>query len=175
MQYAILVALIAPFLLLFSIVYWSLRNGISPTPSSRAQIATILQAIPDNTTGVIFELGSGWGTLAMALAKALPQCRIIGVENSPLPYAVSRLLARIFSRKNLNLMHADMLRVPLEDASLVVCYLYPGGMRKLKPVLEKLRKGTVVISNTFSVPEWKAERVLTVKDVYRSPVYLYRL
>jgi trans-aconitate methyltransferase len=161
-------------LILFSIVYRSVRNGISPTPSSGRQIAAILQALQHDLSGTIYELGSGWGTLAIALARKFPDCRIVGIENSAVPYAVSQLLRLLFRQQNLSLRYGDMLQQPLVDATVVVCYLFPGGMQKLVPVLERLSRGTWIISNTFAIPGWKAADVLAAKDVYRSPIYVYR-
>lgn len=49
------------------------------------------------------------------------------------------------------------------------------GKRKLKPKLERLQPGTIVISNTFSIYGWTAAQTLQVRDLYRSPVYIYRI
>ena len=67
------------------------------------------------------------------------------------------------------------MEVSLDDAALIVCYLFPGGMRKLKPKLEMLPTGTIVISNTFSISGWVPEQTFQAQDLYRSPVYVYRV
>jgi trans-aconitate methyltransferase len=167
--------LVLPLLFLLSVVYWSIRNGISPTPSSSKQTDIILKAVPAELHGSIYDLGSGWGTLAIALAKRFPHCHTTGIENSPIPYAISRMLALFYGLKNLDFLRANFLDLPFEDASLIVCYLYPEGMKKLKSRLEGLRPGTIIISNTFSVPDWKPAETLLAQDVYRSPVYVYVL
>jgi hypothetical protein len=62
------------------------------------------------------------------------------------------------------------------DAKLILCYLYPGGMRKLKPKLEQeLRPGTLIISNTFSIPGWEPVQVLPAEDFFHSAVYVYKM
>jgi hypothetical protein len=56
------------------------------------------------------------------------------------------------------------------------CYLYPGGMQKLKPKLEReLSPGTLVISNTFSIPGWVPAEVFHGEDFFHSPVYVYKV
>ena len=169
------VLLILPLLCLCSILFWSLRNGISPTPTSARQTETVLRAIPGNLIGPIYDLGSGWGTLVIAIARHFPELKIVGIENSPIPYITSRILHLFYRQKNVTFIRADFLDCALDDAALVVCYLFPGGMRKLKPKLERLQPGTIVISNTFSIYGWTAAQTLQVHDLYRSPVYIYRI
>jgi hypothetical protein len=167
------VLLLLPLICLCSILFWSVRNGISPTPTNGKQKELLLRAIPHNPAGPIYDLGSGWGTLAIALAKRFPENKIIGIENSPIPFIVSRLAHLFYGLKNLRFIRGNFMNVPFEDAAVIVCYLFPGGMKKLKPKLETLRAGTIVISNTFSIYGWKPERTLQAQDLYRSVVYVY--
>ena len=43
-----------------TVVLYTLLYGISPAPSSPVAKKLILKAIPQDTPGKIFELGSGW-------------------------------------------------------------------------------------------------------------------
>lgn len=168
--------LLVPLVILLSVVYFSLRNGISPTPSSRKQTKAILRLIPSDVSGTVYDLGSGWGTLALAVAKHLPQCHVIGFESSPIPYAISVILASFSQTRNLKFLRVDFLKTSVADAKLVLCYLYPGGMQKLKPKLEReLRPGTLVISNTFSIPGWQPVQVQSAEDFFHSTVYVYKI
>ncbi len=165
-----------PLIIAISIVYWSVLNGISPTPTTQKQKEEIFGLIPSNPSGNVYEIGSGFGTLVIALAKRLPNCRIIGIENSPFPFVVSRMLIRLSGVSNVELRWKNFVSVNLSDASLIVSYLHPGGIRKLKPKLEtEVRENTPVICNTFSIPGWDPETVVRVNDLYHSPIYLYRI
>ena len=63
----------------------------------------------------------------------------------------------------------------ITSASVVICYLYPGAMRRLKGKFEKeLSKGAIVVSNTFAIPGWRPMRVIEADDLYRTPLYVYR-
>lgn len=172
----IVCALAVASYILISIVIWSWRNGISPMPTSRKAKRCLLELLPKEVQGDIFELGSGWGTLAFPLARRYPHCKVVGYETSPVPFWFSKL-RQVFARTpNLHLQHHDFFQEPLHEASLLVCYLYPGAMRQLKVKLaQELRPGTVVISNTFSIPGWKAEEIREVGDIYYTKVYLYRI
>lgn len=162
--------------ILLSIVIWSYRLGITPTPTSSKAKRCLLKALPDKLEGKILELGSGWGTLAVPLAKTYKNCSVIGYEISPLPFFVSWVRVRFSGVSNLKLLRQDFFKVDMSDASLIVCYLYPGAMRKLKEKFEKeLKPGTYVISNTFAIPGWQPISVHEVNDLYRTKIYVYRI
>lgn len=159
-----------------SVVTWSLKNGISPMPSSSKAKLSLLSLLPVNLGGNVYELGSGWGTLLIPLAKKYPHCQMTGFETSPLPFWSSRLWLSMTNLSNVKLARKDFFFVDLSDASLIVCYLYPGAMKKLNAKFDaELKPGTLVISNTFAVPEWKAESILEIHDLYRTKIYLYRI
>ena len=88
---------------LISIVFTSLRVGISPMPSSRKAQQAIISAIPQNTEGLIFDLGSGWGNVVLPLARSFPLATIRGVEVSLIPWAVSQIRASLSGPSNLNI------------------------------------------------------------------------
>ncbi len=174
-----LILVLAAFALLLG---YTIRTGISPVPTTPRVAAEIFAAsppeslIPPEAGGVVYELGSGWGNLAMALAKRFPERAVVGYELSPLPWLVSRLLLRLRPRPNLALRRADFMAADLSDAALVVCYLYPGAMRRLREKLEReLPAGALVVCNAFLVPGWRPTSVRHAADQYASPVYLYRM
>ncbi len=157
-------------------VAYTFVAGISPVPTNRRVRATLLGALPARIEGTIFELGSGWGTLALPLARRYPARPVEAYEISPVPWAFSRLRALLARAPNLAIHRADFHRASLEEAALVVCYLYPGGMRRLRPKLAaELPAGALVVSNFFAVPGWEPLVVLRADDLEGSPVYLYRL
>jgi len=179
-------------LAVLQIVYASWRNGISPMPASapvRRQAARLLRELcrqPDG--GVLVEAGSGWGTLALALAKRCPGWRIVGIENSFVPYGVSRLaawLARAGRRRahsgptaesGIFFARIDLNTYDYSRADAVVCYLYPGAMARLGPRLaEQLKPGALIISICFAIPGRQADQVVTCNDLYRTPIYCYRI
>lgn len=158
-----------------SIVWWSWRNGISPMPTSHKAKRCLFAHLPSKCTGNIYELGSGWGTLVFSLAKQYPNCQVIGLETSPFPFMVSKILLLFKRLPNVHLKRRDFFSISLKEASLVVCYLYPKAMQKLKIKFEKeLAPGTWVISNTFSVPGWVPLAIYEVNDLYRSKIYVYQ-
>lgn len=159
-----------------SVVYYTLRCGISPMPSSTKATRIMVETLADVEPGAkIIELGSGWGNVATAIARTCPQARVEGYERSPLPFLFSVLACRFSQPANPSFHRKDFMKADFGDADAVVCYLYPGGMSRLRGKLEQeLRPGALVVSNTFAVPGWKPERTVRVGDVYGTRVYVYR-
>ncbi len=162
------------------ILFHTLVTGVPPTPTSggvRRTLFRVLEEIPPHDPqGVVYELGSGWGGLAFAIARRYPRATVRGIEASLLPWAASRLRLALRPQANLIFRRGNFHDCPLGDAALVVCYLFPEGMKKLKPKLEaELADGALVASNTFAMAGWKPERMARAGDIYSSPVYLYRM
>jgi len=159
------------FGMVFSIVLWSLRMGIAPMPTTQKAKRALLSLLPPECEGVVYELGSGWGNLAWALAKRYPKAQIRAYEMSPIPYFFAKLC---FSAPNLHYFRRDFRDISLKNADLIVCYLYPGAMQQLKVKFEQeLKPGTFIASNTFAIPGWKPEKAVKLDDLYRTPIYLY--
>ena len=160
---------------LVSIVVHSLRVGISPMPSSRAAIDAVLRLVPSDTNGVVYELGAGWGGLAVALARQVPNARVVAYESSPVPFAVMWLRHHLLRRTvNLELRFGDFGSCSLRDASVVVCYLWPGAMTQLDERFRaELSVGTLIVSNTFALRGWQPQTEVVLDDVYRTRIYRY--
>jgi hypothetical protein len=176
METIISLGVMALFILIAgSIVYYSSKNGITPVPTlDRAKQGMLGLLAQRKINGNIYELGSGWGTLAIALAKKYAHSNVVGYENSIVPYLFSQIRNLFTGCRNLNLVRKDFYTTPLNDADLVVCYLYAGAMEKLRTKFEsELKKDAIVVSNTFAVPYWRPVEEIVVDDIYRTKVYLY--
>jgi len=163
---------LAVVLVVIAVVFaYTMKTGISPVPTSPRVKRAVLKSVPDDMHGTVYELGSGWGTLAIPLAKRFPDRVVVGYEISPLPWAFSRLWQAIAGVPNLSLRRTDFRNVYIADAGLVVCYLFPSAMEALRLKFEaELRPGTVIVSNFFAIRGWEAESERTAEDLYASKV-----
>lgn len=159
-----------------SLIASTLRLGISPMPTSRKAREAMLGLIPPDTRGVVHELGAGWGGLALALSRHCREARVVAWERSPVPWAVARLRARLAGLENLEVRYADFLGADLSGASVLVCYLFTGGMAALDEKLRRELPGAAVgvVTNTFLLRGWTPEATVTVDDLHRSTVARYR-
>lgn len=165
-------ALVAMVLIFIS----TLATGASPMPTSSVVRETMLAALPTEIDGPIYELGAGWGGLALALAGRYPASPVRAFEVSILPWAFSRARLWVQGRANLSFQLKNFHRADLSQAALVVCFLTPPIMEKLKPKLEaELQAGALVVSNTFAFRGWRPIDTRTVPDVHATNVYLYRV
>jgi len=158
------------------IVAVTLRTGAPPLPTSPAVRDVMLDMLPGTLGGPVHELGSGWGGLALALARRYPGVQVVGYEISPLAWAFSLLRRMVSGVPNLTFRFQDFLAADLGGGGLVVCFLATPLMERLKPKLEaELPAGALVLSNTFAIRDWRPAAVRTVPDVHRSRIYLYRI
>ncbi len=140
-------------------------------PSSRVAKRAIIEALPSNINS-IYDLGSGWGGLVFSLARARPGCRVHGYELSWLPWLYSSILC--LGHHHVKLHRKNFYKISLADADLIVCYLYPGAMKKLETQFaQQLRPGTIVITNTFTLPSWIPLKTIALNDFWKSSIYVY--
>lgn len=162
-------------LIVLSVVYSTLRTGISPMPSSKQARDVILHWL-DEVDGIrIVELGSGWGNLLIPIARRFPDKVIVGYELSLIPFWVSQFLKYLFRLHNIQILRRDFLNADLSGTDVLICYLYPGGMKSLKNKIQSDNLRPIVISNTFALEDIKPERMIRLNDIYGSPLYLYKI
>lgn len=172
------------FFIIFSLAVLSIildtwRLGISPMPSSRKAKQAIVHFLKNQPRksyppGKIYDLGSGWGGILRELGAINIGRPIVGYEGSWIVYWLSKCLSYRLSKcliKRQNFFTAD-----LSDAAIIICYLYPKAMSQLQQKFRKeLQKGTIIISNTFALHEFKPIKVIPLHDIYHSMVYVYRI
>ena len=172
-DYFILVIVVTGVLV--SLLY-SLITGISPVSSTFKSRRKIILTVEPEQEGFIYELGAGWGALAFPLARRCPGATIVAYELSPFPWLFLKLRALLFGPRNLKIVRRNFLKDDLSNASLVVCYLFPGAMTKLssKLVME-LKPDAAVISNTFEIPAWTPCAIQNLEDVMCPQIFHYKM
>ena len=159
-----------------SVIVYTLRYGISPMPTSPRVRRELFRLLPEDPGGPVAELGAGWGTLAFPLARRWPEQTVTAYEISPMPWLFSRGRLLVRPCSNLRVVRRDFFAADLHGTALVVCYLYPGAMNRLRAKFEaELSPGAAVLTHTFAVPGWVPETVVRAPDLYRTPIYLYRV
>jgi len=164
---------------MLSILYSTLMLGISPMPSSAKAYHAMMTLVDETGTGTIIDLGSGWGNFVIQIAKQHPHRQVIGYELSLLPWFTSIVMKKILGLKNLSVYRENFYHTKLPVASVLVCYLYPEAMEKIKAklLLEK-PKIDFLISNNFALPAWPSQpldKTIKINDFYQSPIYLYHI
>jgi predicted RNA methylase len=154
-----------------SIIWNTLSLGIGPVPSTPRVRKAVLAMVPSTLEGELHELGAGWGGLALALARHCPRARVIAWERSLVPFLVL-LVRQKLGVANLEVRYADFFTARFEQATAIVCYLFPEAMRRLDPCLRaSCRRDTLIVSHTFALRGWEPVETSVVEDLYRTPVY----
>ena len=168
--------LIAAVFITVSLIYNTVKLGISPMPSSKNATKAMMKLVDETGTGAIIDLGSGWGNFVIPMARRNPQRQIIGYELSLLPWLSSTLLKKVFGLKNLTLYRQNFLNANLPTAAVLVCYLYPMAMDRIKrKLMLEQPKIDFLISNNFALPSCQAIKVIPLDDFYKSPIYFYKI
>ncbi|HDR9181087.1 TPA: methyltransferase [Burkholderia vietnamiensis] len=135
-------------------------TGVPTLSSGRSEvddIVALLEHAKLPQPALIVDLGSGWGALVVALARAFPDAAVQGVEISFFPYLVSRLRRRHLP--NVSLKWGNFIHSDLGNTDAIVCYLMPGAMAKLDDFFDiALEPGTVIV-NIFQFRQRRASAV----------------
>ncbi|OSQ32306.1 cyclopropane-fatty-acyl-phospholipid synthase family protein [Thalassospira sp. MCCC 1A03138] len=156
------------------ILIYAIRLRTVPMPSGRKARNEIISYLPNEPCRVV-DFGSGWGDLAISIARARPDITVTGVELSPLPYAVSRIRARLAQLENLSLVRADFRKRDQDPGDVVVCFLDPRVMADVGDVLnQRMAPGGIVLSRAFAIPGWQAFGEIPMQSE-SDILYLYRI
>jgi SAM-dependent methyltransferase len=132
-------------------------------PTDTALVRAMLEAARVKRGDLVYDLGCGDGRIVIAAVKRYG-ARGVCVDIDPARIAESRHnadTAGVTSR--MKIRRADLFETDLRTATVVTLYLLPQLNERLRPKLfRELRPGSRVVSNSFDMGEWKADRVLTV-------------
>ncbi|UCD08630.1 MAG: class I SAM-dependent methyltransferase [Dehalococcoidales bacterium] len=140
-------------------------------PTMSEFIEGFFKLAPVSSSDVVYDLGSGDGRLLFAaLENGAGRC--VGIDIDLKKVNEARELAREKGLDNkVTFVEGDFLDVDLSEATVILCYLFPEALRALRPKFEReLRPGTRIVSEVFSVPKWKENKV---KEVNRKNFNLY--
>lgn len=163
---------LAAFVVL-ALVYWSSFRTQVPlflsNPRTAARVAALL---PRDRAPRLLDLGSGTGSLLRPLAGLRPDCRCEGIEAAPLPYLLSRLLAR--RQANVSVARGDFWKIPWSGYDLVYAFLSPVPMSAVwDKARAEMRPGALLVSNSFPVDGVTPDAVLDVDDRRCTRLYCY--
>jgi uncharacterized protein (TIGR03000 family) len=149
-------------------------------PTPQKVVDRMLQMAKVTKDDVVFDLGCGDGRVVITAAKKYG-ARGVGVDIDPERVQESLENARAAQVGNLvEIRQGDALKVKdLERATVVVTYMLPEFMEKLRPILRKqLQPGTRIVAHDYPVPGWEPADTVTVPGSReRNPhtLYLWRV
>ena len=141
---------------------------------SSAPVAEAVSALIGKQSMRVLDFGSGTGKLLLPLARRFPGHRFEGVEAALIPYLISRILLMRF--KNVSIRLGSFWNQSLSGYDVVYAFLSPAPMPELwEKAKREMRKGTLLISNSFEVPGQIASSIIEVDDSRKSRLFVYRI
>lgn len=163
---------LAGFVLLL-LVFWRTDRSRVPLYLSNAATADTLLTMLPATPCHVADLGCGNGALLAKLARARPDCEFLGIEHAPLPWLWARLATSRLA--NCRIRRGDFWRQPLGLFDVVYVFLSPAPMGRLWAKAQaEMRPGSLLISNSFVVPDVDPEAVIQVADRRATRLLRYR-
>jgi release factor glutamine methyltransferase len=108
-----------------------------PRPETEELLEWAVEQADRRERGLVVDVGTGSGCLAIALAKRLPKARVAAVDISAEALAVARRNAELNGvAARIEFLEADLLGFPVEGASLIVAnlpYVRSGDIEGLEP------------------------------------------
>jgi len=130
-------------------------------PTSQALVEKMLDMAEVTPKDYVMDLGSGDGRTVIAAAERGATAR--GIEFNPDMVALARDSAmREGVADRASFAKADLFGADLSRASVITMFLLPDINLKLRPKLLALKPGTRVVSNTFTMGDWEADRTESV-------------
>jgi len=136
-----------------------------------AEISQQLEKVPDGQK--IVDLGSGWGTLLLPLAKKFPQHQFIGLERAFTPFHISCIRARKIP--NLQFLREDFFSYNLEQINIVLMFLIGFMMpRVTEKCLKEMSKGAKIYAVRFPLKDVEPCQIIDLGNKMER-LYIYEM
>jgi SAM-dependent methyltransferase len=130
-------------------------------PTPQALVDKMLDMAKVTASDYVIDLGSGDGRTVITAAKR--GARAHGIEYNPDMVELSRRNAASEGvAEKASFAQADLFKSDFSRASVITMFLLPDINLKLRPKILGLKPGTRVVSNSFTMGEWTADKTASV-------------
>jgi SAM-dependent methyltransferase len=140
------------------------RNPDVPfVPTSEQAVQAMLKLAGVTKSDIVYDLGCGDGRIVVAAAKDFG-ARAVGIDIDPQRISEARENARKARVEDkVRFEENDLFQADIHEATVVTLFLLAHINLKLRPkLLQDLKPGTRIISNTFDMGDWKPDKELTL-------------
>ena len=145
-------------------------------PTTETAVQAMLKLGEVKKTDVVYDLGCGDGRIVIAAAKNYG-ARGVGIDINPVRINEAKENAKKAGVEKLaRFEENDLFEAKIGEATVVTLFLLPNINLKLRPkLLQDLKPGTRVVSNTFDMGDWKPEKEFIVPDTEVDTYLSHRL
>jgi SAM-dependent methyltransferase len=130
-------------------------------PTPQAVVDKMLDMAKVTPKDFVMDLGSGDGRTVITAAKR--GSNALGVEYNPDMVELSKRNAEKEGvTAKAQFMKADLFETDFSKAQVITMFLLPDINLKLRPKILKLRPGTRIVSNTFTMGDWEPDEKATI-------------
>jgi SAM-dependent methyltransferase len=142
-------------------------------PTTEEAVQAMLKLAGVKKSDVVYDLGCGDGRIVVTAAKTIG-ARGVGIDINPVRIQEARDNAKKAGVESLvRFEENDLFVADIHEATVVTLFLLPQVNLKLRPkLLKDLKPGTRVVSNTFDMGDWKAEKETEVDGNGDEDTYL---
>jgi hypothetical protein len=129
-------------------------------PTPEGLIDKMLEAAKVSDKDTLFDLGAGDGIIAITATRKYG-AKSVGIEYNPeMAQFARRKVAEAGLTDKVKIITGDIFQEDFSSATVVTLYLMPHLNLKLRPILLKMKPGTRVVSNTFTMGEWEPDETV---------------
>jgi len=134
-------------------------------PTTEPAVTAMLKLAGVTKADVVYDLGCGDGRIVIAAAKTFG-ARAVGIDINPVRIGEAKENAKKAGvEKLVRFEENDLFEADIHEATVVTLFLLPHINLKLRPkLLQDLKPGTRVVSNTFDMGDWKPDKEAIVPD-----------
>ena len=139
------------------------KEPFQPQVGQEGKVDKMLDMAKVTPKDYVIDLGSGDGRTVITAAKR--GARALGIEYNPDMVELSkRNAANEGVSDKANFVKADLFESDFTLATVITMFLLPDINISLRPRILDLKPGTRIVSNSFTMGEWKADETAEVGD-----------
>ena len=150
----------------FIALSWFAGSDAPYVPTKMNHLKKVLTAAGVKKGKKFYELGSGDGRVVFEAAKMGADS--VGIEQSLVRVLYSRWKAQRQNRTmalSCQFHHRDIFKINYQHGDIIYIYLLPKGVQKMEEKLKReLKKGAVVITQTFHFKKWKPYKKVLITE-----------
>jgi ubiquinone/menaquinone biosynthesis C-methylase UbiE len=152
---------------------WAFGQDVVYVPTQQAVVDAMLKLADVKKTDIVYDLGCGDGRMVITAAKDYgTKGKGIDIDPQRIKEATENAQKAGVTDK-IEFVLGNLFEADVSEASVVTLYLLESLNLKLRPkLLEQLKPGSRVVSNTFNMGDWVPDKVESV-DGYT--IYLWTI
>jgi SAM-dependent methyltransferase len=142
----------------------AVKPEVPYVPTTDPAVQAMLKLADVKKTDIVYDLGCGDGRIVIAAAKTYG-AHGVGIDINPQRIQEAKENAKKAGVEDLvRFEENDLFKADIHEATVVTLFLLQTVNLRLRPkLLKELKPGTRIVSNTFDMGDWKADKEETLK------------